>query len=141
MNTGLTSKALTGPIAVAMVGIALGSPTARAWALDCKNAVTTPDLNECADRDFKAADRRLNEAYRQALGRIDTAGLPPEGQRAYRQALQDAQRKWIPFRDAECELARFDAYGGTMATMIGIGCLTKQTEGRIKDLQGIAASQ
>lgn len=115
--------------------------TGGAFALDCKNAVTTFDLNECADLDYKAADRRLNEAYHQALARIDKLGLPPEGLRAYRQALQDTQRKWIPFRDAECELARFDAYGGTMATMIGISCLTNQTERRIKDLQGIAASQ
>lgn len=122
----------------AALGVALVLPIDAASALDCKNAVTTLDLNECADLDYKAADRRLNDAYRQALARIDKSGLPPEGVRAYRQALQVAQQKWIPFRDAECELARFDAYGGTMATMLALGCLTNQTARRIKDLQNIA---
>lgn len=132
----ITIWRITGAIAVASILSPEG-----ALALDCKNAVTTVDLNECADMEYKAADRRLNDAYRQALARIDKSELPPEGLRGYRQALQDAQRKWIPFRDAECELARFDAYGGTMATMLTIGCLTNQTERRIKDLQRAAAPQ
>jgi uncharacterized protein YecT (DUF1311 family) len=52
-------------------------------------------MNICADADYKAADAKLNEAYREVMKRMSDDA---EG----RKLLQTAQRTWIAFRDAEC---------------------------------------
>lgn len=108
---------------IALAGVTLFMFVAQAHsadALDCENASTTVQMIQCADADFKSADKALNDAYRQRRNTLDDTG---------KQLLRDAQRAWIKFRDTQCIYERDGARGGTMAPLLDIGCqayLTRQ---------------
>ncbi len=129
-------------VAVLIVAGSLSVPTVAPAQtgtpkIDCNKAVATPELNYCEELELKKADRELNEAYRGALARIDRAmELDPKVRVEWRKALQDAQRKWIAFRDADCKGAvAYEWYGGTGATLAVLGCMRAMTLARAKELR------
>ncbi|UIJ94212.1 lysozyme inhibitor LprI family protein [Sinorhizobium meliloti] len=111
---------------------------------DCRKAVTQMDLNICADQDYRAADAELNKTYRLAvaamqatdkeLGDIDAAHA------GALEALKKAQRAWIGYRDGQCELAGFEARGGSMEPMLVSGCLAELTRKRTAELKELMES-
>ncbi len=105
--------------------------------IDCSKAIATPELNYCEEVELEKADKALNVAYRATLARIDGATeLTPKVRKEWRQAVQDAQRKWIAFRDADCNGATaYEWYGGTGATVAVLGCMRQMTLARTKELQ------
>ncbi len=60
------------------------------------SANTTADMVNCNAKEAKVQDTRLNKAYKTALA-------AQEGAR--KQQLQDVQRLWITYRDANCGFA------------------------------------
>jgi uncharacterized protein YecT (DUF1311 family) len=109
--------------------------------IDCQTAASTPAVELCASRDYRAADLRLNEAYRAVVSTIDKADVPPEARAKWHDALVDAQRRWIAFRDAECALTGYEWYGGTGRAGAETICMTQLTKSRIEALQLHANSQ
>ncbi|OAP34742.1 lysozyme inhibitor LprI family protein [Sinorhizobium americanum] len=113
--------------------------------VDCQKAETQMDLNICADREYQAADADLNKIYNQAmavmrqtdkeLGDIDAAHVGAI------EALKKAQRAWIGYRDGECELAGFEARGGSMEPMLVSGCLAELTRKRTAELKELLEAQ
>ena len=105
----------------------------------CDQAMTTPEMNQCAQQEHQQADKKLNAAYQAALKRID-AGLDDEQQRkATRQGLVEAQRFWVQFRDKDCG-AEYDWWrGGTIRGVMYWGCMTNRTEKRTKELEQFAS--
>ncbi|YCI03150.1 lysozyme inhibitor LprI family protein [Ensifer sp. D2-11] len=111
---------------------------------DCRKAVTQMDLNICADQGYRAADAELNKTYRLAvaamqatdkeLGDIDAAYV------GALEALKKAQRAWIGYRDGQCELAGFEARGGSMERMLVSGCLAELTRKRTAELKELMES-
>ena len=53
---------------------ALATACAPALALDCKNAMNTPEMNECAALEQKAVEAKLNQVYRRVIKSLDTTG-------------------------------------------------------------------
>lgn len=108
--------------------------------VDCNNAQTQVELNYCAHVDWEAADAELNATYkevRKALAERDkdwTLGGPKGTER-----LLDAQRAWITFRDAHCEVDSYSARGGSMQSMLYSGCLATLTRQRTKQLQELVS--
>ena len=100
--------------------------------IDCNNAMTQMAMNICADRDYQAADRKLNETYRALMAMLDG------GQR---QKLISAERAWIGFRDAHCRSETAESEGGSIHPMEYSSCLTDMTKARIKELQASLACQ
>jgi uncharacterized protein YecT (DUF1311 family) len=98
---------------------------ARAPALDYGNGPQTA-LNECAAADFRAADARLNAAYRAITRRLTDDPA--------RRSLVEAQRAWIRFRDAECEFDTKGYEGGSIRPMLFSECQERVTEQRTADL-------
>lgn len=106
--------------------------------------MTQMDLNICADQDYRAADAELNKTYRLAvaamqatdkeLGDIDAAYA------GALEALKKAQRAWIGYRDGQCELAGFEAGGGSMEPMLVSGCLAELTRKRTAELKELMES-
>ncbi len=90
---------------IAVATLALATPAAAlaqsVSGLDCSKAVATVELNACAERDFAKADRELNEVYRAALVRVDRDAANNTVRREWRAALQDAQRKWLAYRESD----------------------------------------
>lgn len=114
-----------------MLAAALTATPALAEDLDCSKAVTQMDMNQCALRDFEAADKRLNAIYRRVVAAQEGDGAK----------LKTAQRAWIAFRDAECAFETAESEGGSIHPMEFSMCLTKVTKARSKELEDYLACQ
>ncbi|MBO1074075.1 lysozyme inhibitor LprI family protein [Roseomonas marmotae] len=99
-----------------------------ALAQDCSRQATQADMNECAGDGLRKADAALNEAYQQIMAR-----LRPDA--PARQALRDAQRAWIRFRDGECDFATIGVEGGSIRPMLAAQCRQRLTEERLAQLR------
>lgn len=105
--------------------------------LDCAEALSTQDMNNCAGAEYEKADAALNAVFKQALAAIpDMAGEKPFDAKSWEEALRASQRAWIAYRDQECDehVAMFWS-GGSGGTVEIIGCKTALTEARTKDLK------
>jgi uncharacterized protein YecT (DUF1311 family) len=111
--------------AVLFGGQSIASPT-LAQTINCDKAVNTIEINECAGRAAKAADRKLNQVYQQ---------LRPKLSSKQRQRLTQAQLEWIKFRDRTCEYEAGEWEGGTGANAAYSSCLARVTTQRTADLQ------
>ncbi|WLR91599.1 lysozyme inhibitor LprI family protein [Shinella zoogloeoides] len=109
--------------------------------VDCNNAVAQMDLNICAHRDYAQADEELNAAYKKAMEATQKmdADYKDMGEQYVGavDALKRAQRSWIGYRDGQCELAGFEARGGSMEPMLVSGCLADLTRKRTAELKSV----
>ena len=111
--------------------ISLGStdPTFSQAKLDCTNPQTQADMNLCAGEDFKAAAAELNAAWAALRDARQDDGSW--------QAILDAQRLWIPFRDAHCAAVAAPYEGGSIQPLIRASCLAVITEQRHQQLHDL----
>jgi uncharacterized protein YecT (DUF1311 family) len=115
-----------------------GSDRAPALApSDCSAAMTTAEMNQCADDDLEQADAALNAEYQAALAAIaQIAAEPPYDPKRFEAALRGSQRAWIAWRDAECkELVPMFWTGGTGTTVAVLNCLSQKTKLRTQELE------
>ncbi|KTB61555.1 lysozyme inhibitor LprI family protein [Pseudomonas allii] len=91
------------------------------------SANTTADMVTCNANEAKVQDARLNRAYKTALA-------AQEGPR--KQQLQDVQRLWIKYRDANCAFAG-SATGGSIDRVNGSGCVLDMTQTRAQELEDL----
>ena len=112
----------------------LATPT-LAQTLNCANPLTQTEMTQCASLAYEAADQDLNLAYRIAMDqarRMDSyAAYTPTNE----DLMRDAQRKWIPFRDAACSAESTLARGGTMQSQLFLMCMERLTRTRTEDLR------
>ncbi|KAF1027947.1 MAG: hypothetical protein GAK37_02335 [Pseudomonas sp.] len=90
-------------------------------------ANTTAAMLACNVNETKVQDARLNKAYKAALD---------VQQGAKKQQLQDVQRLWIKYRDANCGFIS-TATGGTNDAVNGAACVLDMTETRAVELEGL----
>ena len=113
--------------------LAVLATASAAQAQECdRNDDSQQMMNICAGEDFQAADAKLNQAYKDLVGRNDDNS---------RKLLQVAQRAWIAFRDAECAYTTAGSEGGSIHPMEVSQCLTNLTEQRTKQLTSSANCQ
>ncbi|WP_408128251.1 lysozyme inhibitor LprI family protein [Paraburkholderia strydomiana] len=106
------------------------APVTNAQAPVCHNDGSSIDSAVCAHEDFLRADAQLNKAYRAGLeflsGDTDRAEA--------KTALVAAQREWIKFRDADCQVQdRIFQHGSLRAAIVEM-CLKDLTEQRTREL-------
>ena len=112
-------------------------------AIDCNNAMNQQDMNFCAEQEFERADAELNALWRRVIAeeRANDAeynreyvatGAPPVNAE---QALREAQRAWIAFRDAQCTYEGYENFGGSLQPLTEATCRTRMTRERIAQLQ------
>ena len=111
---------------------------AAAQDIDCANAVTQQDMNQCAYADWESADAKLNAAYKRAMAVMTQwdADLP-EAEQGGAAALKEAQRAWITFRDKACEAEGYAMKGGSAEPLLVYGCMRLLTEERTAHLTGM----
>jgi uncharacterized protein YecT (DUF1311 family) len=102
------------------------SQAALAQPDPCPDARTQVELNHCADKAWRSADAELNRVYRVLIDLV-------EDQQAVR--LRAAQRAWLPFRDAHCEVEASTYEGGSMRPMVLSFCMADVTRQRTAQLQ------
>jgi uncharacterized protein YecT (DUF1311 family) len=105
--------------------------------IDCANAMAQMEMNMCAYQDFERADAELNAVWKQAKASADELDSQEndDSRKGAAKSLLAAQRGWIAYRDGACELAGWEAHGGSMEPMVVSGCLAEKTRARTKELQ------
>jgi len=103
-----------------------------AHALDCANAVSTVDMNDCAAQEQQQVEKQLNEVYRRVLAetpaKVGGAAKPKD-------RLVAAQRLWVRFREADCK-AVLDLWSdGSIRNLQYLGCMREHAQVRIKQLE------
>ena len=83
-------------------------------AASCGDQMTQTAMNQCADAQYRSADRTLNTTYGKLLAKLSPAG---------RSALQAAQRAWLAYRDAECAFETAGTAGGSIHPFVLSQCL------------------
>ncbi len=83
---------------------------------------------------FQAADKALNQAFRQVEHRLS-------GDADGKARLVKAQRAWIAFRDAECMFQSSGEDGGSAAPMVIAVCKEKLTAARTGQLKAYLACE
>jgi len=92
-----------------------------------KSGGVTLNMNECINEEFKIQDARLNKAYKEIISELSPAR---------KKQLQEAQRAWIKYRDANCAFYA-DPDGGTVANLIANDRFMSMTAERAKELEGL----
>lgn len=88
-------------------------------------ASSTASMVGCITAEAQRQDARLNKAYKAVM-----AGLSAERKKQ----LQQVQRAWIKFRDANCGFYN-DPAGGTMARVSANDCVMTSTAARAHELE------
>ncbi|MEJ6401615.1 lysozyme inhibitor LprI family protein [Yoonia sp. 2307UL14-13] len=98
---------------------------------------TTQGIAACISAETAVWDALLNEEY-QAL-RAHFSGVQGGGTDATTDELLDylrgAQRAWIAFRDADCDLRYTQYQGGAIRSIVGANCRMTKTASRALELR------
>ena len=111
---------------------------AAAYAQDdpCADAESTVAINECLREIYRQADAELNRVYQGALKHIDAADyMPARTRQDWKQKLREAQRHWVAFKEADCNLLYLEWWQGSGANAAALGCLIGKTETRTTELK------
>ncbi len=104
--------------------------------LDCANAMTQTDMNQCARSDFEEADKELNVIWGAARERARKLDEQQDDKtKGAEAALLAAQRGWIAYRDGNCELGGWEVHGGSMEPLLVWNCKADLTQQRTKQLK------
>jgi uncharacterized protein YecT (DUF1311 family) len=115
-----------------------GAPDQDAWP--CDQANTTVDMISCAEREFRKHDADMSRAYRELVDRAKTMNTPEQGYGPPPlDALQQSQRAWLAFRDADCHWKSTSFYGGTGQAVIAANCRAVMTRDRAAELRSMLA--
>ena len=89
---------------------------------------TDPLMLDCVGAEAKRQDKRLNDAYKKLMNE-----LKPERKRQ----LQEAQRLWIKYIEANCNFY-LDPDGGTAARLAANECPVLAKAARAKELENFS---
>ena len=112
---------------LASSGTSMAADSSPALQKCMDSANTTAAMVGCNAQETKVQDKRLNSAYKTAL-------QAQQGPR--KQQLQDVQRLWIKYRDANCAFAG-SATGGSIDQVNGSGCVLDMTQTRAEELENL----
>jgi uncharacterized protein YecT (DUF1311 family) len=92
----------------------------------CADAQTQADMNICWGNEYKNADGRLNQVYREFMTKLNEEE---------KTELKNAQVAWLKYRDTNCEFVADQYKGGSIRPMIAAICLANATNDRTNELK------
>ena len=92
--------------------------------MDKAGGVTT-GMVECTAAETKRQDVRLNKAYKNLMNTLSTTR---------KKELQNTQRLWMKYRDANCNFY-YDPNGGSIVRVTSAGCFMDMTAERADELE------
>ena len=90
----------------------------------------TSNMLDCIGAETKVQDAQLNKAYKDVIAKLEVSR---------KKSLQEAQRSWLKFRDANCHFYA-DPDGGTIASVVSNDCFMSTTASRAKEIENILES-
>lgn len=99
--------------------------------LERPEGMTTQGMVECMAAERELHDAKLNAAYQQLMAEL------PEDRR---EALKEAQRAWIKFRDAYADFL-YDPNGGTIVRITTAHWLMQSTAMQARELEFLLNSE
>ncbi|WP_415919869.1 lysozyme inhibitor LprI family protein [Tateyamaria sp. SN6-1] len=116
--------------------VAMCTPAgAMAQSVNCAAPVNQVEMTFCAGQAYEAADGDLNLAYRMAMDQARALDSHDPQTPSNADLMRDAQRAWIPFRDAACSAESTLARGGSMQNQLFLMCMERLTRARTEDLR------
>lgn len=119
----------------ALIGLFLYLLSFVTLAVDCKTAITTPDVNECERITHLKVEDHLNKVYQRVIKSLERPDTETEGYSEIKKRLVTAQRAWVKFREADCEAVYAREMAGTARTVMYLSCMKTHAETRIKELE------
>jgi uncharacterized protein YecT (DUF1311 family) len=122
-----------------LVSFALVLPTLNASAKEawvCDAATNNAQHLDCAGRELKKHEAELRLVLGRAMAQAADAGPaisgygPPPAE-----ALQQAQRAWVEFREKNCHWKSTSFYGGTGQAVIAASCRALMTRDRVAEIR------
>ncbi len=117
--------------------------SAPGW--NCDDPQAQQEMNWCAAQEFRKVDAALNAQWKltadEMKGRDVRDGKPNDGRPGHMATLLAAQRAWLKFRDAHCDLDGYLSRGGSMEPLIVATCRISLTEARTKQLKHLIEQQ
>jgi len=123
------------PSLLLMVFVAIGSAQAFGQEADLLSAEyskcieqsggTDPGMLDCIGAEGKRQDKRLNDAYKKLMNELKSER---------KKELQEAQRLWIKYTEANCNFY-LDPDGGTAARLAASECPVLAKAARAKELE------
>jgi uncharacterized protein YecT (DUF1311 family) len=101
-------------------------------------------MKMCTGEAYEAADKLLNRIYKNTTLELKkkTGDKYADDQNAETlKRLVAAQRAWIPFKDAQCELEGTSMLGGSGESLVIGGCMYQMTVDRVKAIAEVGANQ
>ena len=123
-----------------LVFLVAGVSPLHAQEIDCSDPGNLPQqgMNYCALKEFEAEDRKLNTAWKRVYSEVKARDADlGEDFRGMPEALLNAQRSWIAFRDDHCETEGFVYRGGSIEPLIYHSCRAEMTRQRTKQLNSL----
>ena len=93
---------------------------------NCNNPQTDIEIKECIRLRYEAADRRLNEVYKQLIAKLS---------REERSLLAESQKGWIQLKENNCDFEVYGSRRGTGYRGFLNECLERMTQQRTAELE------
>lgn len=101
----------------------------------CAKPRHTADVNECAEKKQKAAEKKLNAMYKKVLASLAPTDDDPIDRSDLKKSLIEAQRHWVEFRGKDCATQYGLFIWGTGRRAVYADCMREHAEDRIKTLK------
>lgn len=102
--------------------LTLGLAAQEEPPLDCANAMTTVEMNDCAALDVEAEEVRMRAYLARSIEAVREGSDSPElGAQAASQMVE-AQTAWEAYAEAECGAVYTQWQGGTIRVLMALGC-------------------
>jgi uncharacterized protein YecT (DUF1311 family) len=95
----------------------------QASTIDCSEAYSTLEMNQCAEDKLDAADQQLQHYLKQSIQQNST-------DQALINAIQTAQTRWIQYQKAECSAVYTQWQQGTIRGVMALSCKLALTQQR-----------
>jgi uncharacterized protein YecT (DUF1311 family) len=95
---------------------------------------TTLQMKECTGELYRAAEARLQTAIETLKARIRTRVLSGRADWLL-QDLAETQKRWVDFRNAECEFQRAINGPGTLEGIAYVSCMHALTDARARKVE------
>ena len=102
----------------------------------CEDQKTQLDMNICSFRDYLESDIELNQTWSRIERTFDREPKKGSGQSDF-EALLEAQRAWLVYRDKQCDAEAVAFEGGSMQPTVESTCLARVTRVRTEELNAL----